>query len=141
MNMRFWITGVVLFVVTMACGFVVHGMVLKAEYEALPNMFRPESEQMQYFPYMLLGHVVLAFGIAWIYQQGVKPGVSWATQGIRFGIALSFVTAIPMYLIYYAVQKMPSGLVGKQIVFDFACNIIVGLVAAFINKPAPAAAE
>jgi hypothetical protein len=135
MNTRFWITGVVLFVVTMAIGFVIHGTLLHAEYQALP-IFRREADGMNYFPYMLLGHVALVFGIAWIYQQGVKAGVSWITQGLRFGIALSFVTTIPMYLIYYAVQPMPPALVGKQIVFDFIGNIIVGFVAAFINKPA-----
>jgi len=136
MNVRFWITGVVLFVVMMALGFLIHGTLLHADYAALPNIMRSEADAMAHFPYLLLAHVALAFGIAWIYQQGVKPGVPWVTQGLRFGIALAFVTAIPMYLIYYAVEQLPAGLVGKQIVFDFVGNIIVGLVAAFINKSA-----
>lgn len=136
MNLRFWITGVVLFVVTMLLGLLIHGTLLKPDYDQLQGIMRTDTDAMAYFPYMLLAHAALAFGISWIYQQGVRPGISWLAQGIRFGVALSFVTTIPMYLIYYAVQPLPAGLVGKQIVFDVIGNIIVGIVAAFINKPA-----
>jgi len=138
MNARFWITGVVLFILTMAIGFVVHAMLLKPDYDLLPAIMRGDADAMAHFPYLLLSHVFFAFGVAWIYQQGVKPGVSWVSQGIRFGIGLSFVTCIYMYLTYYAVEKMPEGLVVKQIIFEFIGPILVGLVAAFINK-SPAA--
>ncbi len=136
MNARFWITGVVLFVLTMVIGFVVHATLLKPEYDLLPGIMRGDADAMAHFPYLLLSHVFFAFGVAWIYQQGVKPGVSWLTQGVRFGIALSFVTCIYMYLTYYAVQNMPFGLVIKQIVFEFIGSILVGVTAAFLNKPA-----
>jgi hypothetical protein len=139
MNAKFWITGVVLFVVTMAIGFLVHGTLLHPEYEALPSIMRNGPDAMAHFPYLLLAHVFFSFGVAWIYQQGVKPGVSWVTQGIRFGIALAFVTPVYMYLVYYSVEPMPGMLVAKQIIFDAIGCIIVGLVAAFINKPAAAA--
>jgi len=136
MNTRFWITGVALFVLTMALGFLIHETLLHADYAALPNLMRTPADAMAHFPYLLLAHAFFAFGVAWIYQQGVKPGVPWLTQGIRFGVALSFVTCIYMYLVYYAVEPMPASLVAKQIIFEFIGNILVGLVAAFINKPA-----
>jgi hypothetical protein len=41
-----------------------------------------------------------------------------------------------MYLTYYAVQPMPIALVIKQIIFEFIGSILVGLTAAFLNKPA-----
>ncbi len=136
MNIRFWITVVVVFVLTMVIGFVVHGTLLKPEYDQLPGIMRGDADAMAHFPYLLLAHVFFALGVAWIYRQGVKPGVAWLTQGIRFGIALSLVTCIYMYTIYYAVQPTPPGLAVKQIVFEFIGNIIVGIVVAFINKPA-----
>jgi hypothetical protein len=138
MNARFWITGAALFVLTMAIGFLVHGMLLKPEYDQLPGIMRGDADAMAHFPYLLLAHVFFAFGVAWIYQQGVKPGVAWLTQGIRFGIALSFVTCIYTYLVYYAVEPLPFGLVVKQIIFEFIGSILVGIVAAFINKPVEA---
>ena len=81
MNARFWITGIVLFVVTMLIGFVVHGTLLKSEYDLLPGIMRGDADAMAHFPYLLLAHVFFAFGVAWIYRQGVKPGVAWLTQG------------------------------------------------------------
>ena len=43
-------------------------------------------------------------------------------------------TVIPMYLIYFAVQPMPAGLVVKQIVFGTIGMVIMGIVAAWINQ-------
>jgi len=136
MNARFWITGVVLFVVSMVIGFVVHGTLLKPEYDQLPGIMRTDADAMAHFPYLLLAHVFFAFGIAWIYQQGVKAGVSWLGQGLRFGIALALVSSVYMYLVYFAVEPMPAMLVVKQIIYDSIGCIIIGLVAGFINKPA-----
>ena len=139
MNAKFWITGVVLFILTMAIGFLVHGMLLHPEYEALPSIMRSGPDAQAHFLYLVLAHVFFSFGVAWIYQQGVKAGVSWLAQGIRFGVALALIGPVYMYLVYYAVEPMPGMLVAKQIIFDSIGCIIVGLVAAFINKPAAAA--
>ena len=49
-------------------------------------------------------------------------------QGVRYGIAVSVLAVIPMYLIYYAVQRMPEALVAKQIVFDTSGYIVMGVV-------------
>jgi hypothetical protein len=45
-------------------------------------------------------------------------------------------------MIYYAVQPMPGMHVVKQIIFDGALTLILGVVVAFLNKPqaAPASA-
>ena len=134
MDKKFWITGVACTIVAFLGGFIVHGVILHAEYLALPNLFRPEAESQGYFPYMILAHIMIGFAFAWIYRQGIAPGQPWLMQGVRFGIAVAFLTAVPMFLIYYAIQPMPGSLVGKQIVLDSIVTIINGIVAAFINK-------
>ncbi len=133
MDTRFWISGVVSFVLMMAVGFVVHGMLLHDDY-LQTKLFRSPEASQAYFPYMLLAHILMGFAFAWIYRQGISPGESWVSQGIRFGIAVSLLMTIPMYLIYYAVQPMPGMLVAKQIVFDIIAVLITALVVAFINK-------
>jgi hypothetical protein len=131
---KFWITGIVCTLVAFLAGFVVHGLILGGDYKALPNLFRPETEAQGFFPFMILAHIMIGFAFAWIYRQGITPGQPWLIQGVRFGIAVAFLTTIPMFLIYYAIQPMPGALVGKQIVFDSIATIINGMVAAFINK-------
>src|SRR5689334_4435948 len=89
MSSRFWISVVVVFVVAMALDFVVHGVLLRADYAALtPNLFRTPEDGQRYFPFMLLAHVFMAIGITWLYRGG-RSDRPWSGQGIRFGIALA----------------------------------------------------
>src|SRR5262245_4857268 len=110
MKGKFFLAWVVAFVVSMAGGFVVHGSLLHGDYQALTGLFRSETEAQSFFPWMILAHIVLAGAFAWIYARGIEPK-PWLAQGVRYGIAVACLTCIPMYLIYYAVQPMPGGLV------------------------------
>jgi len=134
MNKKFLISAVGLFVVSMLLGFVVHGAILHAEYAKLPQLFRPESAQQSYLGFMLLAHMFIAVGTTWVYQRGHETGKSFVVQGLRFGAALAVLVTIPMYLIYFAVQPMPSDLVAQQIVFDSISMLILGVAAAWFNK-------
>lgn len=133
MNKKFLISVVVMFVLSMGLGFLVHGALLYQAYAQLPGLFRTPEDSQRYFPFMLLAHVSIAFGLAWIYQRG-KEDRPFLGQGIRFGVAVAVLMTIPMYLIYYAVQPMPSALVYKQIVFDTLGNLVMGIVLAWLNK-------
>ena len=141
MSKRFWISVVVMFIAAMACDFIVHGVLLGRDYAALtPRLFRAEADAQAYFPFMLLAHVFMAIGITWLYRggRGARP---WAGQGVRFGLALAFYAVVPTYLIYFAVQPTPGDLVAKQIVFDSISAVILGLIAAAVNRDSPAASR
>lgn len=141
MNKKFLISWVVIFVAWMAGSFVVHGLLLGADYaSAEPNMMRPEAEQQAMFHWMLIAHIMLAGAFVWIYDRGneMKP---WLQQGVRFGIAVALLAIVPVYLIYYAVQPTPGMLVAKQIVFDGTLIVILGIIVAFLNKPQAATSQ
>lgn len=133
MNARFWISVAVLFVASMLLGMVVHGMVLGQDYAKLPNLFRGTADQQAHFPYMIAAHIVMAIGFTWIYRQG-RDDRPWLGQGLRFGLAVAMLVTIPVYLIYFAVQPMPSDLVAKQIALDVIAMVILGIVAAAVNR-------
>jgi len=138
MNKRFLFAWVAVFVVWFIGSFVVHGVLLHDDYMQLPNLFRPEADAQQYFPFMILAHVILAGAFVWIYTQGVhnKP---WLPQGVRFGIAVALLTIVPTYMIYFVVQPMPGMVVAKQMIFDGILLLILGLVVAVIYRaPVPA---
>jgi hypothetical protein len=140
MDKKFWISGIVAAVLFYLLGFLVHGMLLHGEYLKLPNLFRTEEDAMSLMPFMILANLLLGLAFAWIYRQGVSAGASWLQQGIRFGIAVAFLCAVPMYLIYYTVQPWPGAVVVKQIVLETICIVIVGIVVAWLNKSTAAAA-
>jgi hypothetical protein len=135
MDKKFFIAWSVIFVAWMAGSFVVHGVLLHDDYAKLPGLFRPEAEAQQYFPFMVLAHIILAGAFAWIYSRGVEA-TPWFPQGIRFGLAIALLTVIPTYMIYYVVQPMPGLHVVKQIVFDGILILILGVIAAFIYRQA-----
>ena len=133
MNKRFFVAWVVVFVVWMMGDFVVHGLLLSADYAKLPSLFRPEAESQQYVPWMLVAHVIVAGAFVWIYARGAEAR-PWLSQGVRFGLATALLTAVPTYMIYYVVQPMPVALVVKQIIFGSVLMLILGAVAAFMHR-------
>ena len=130
---KFVIAWIVLFVVWFVGSFVVHGILLHADYMQLSNLFRAEAEAGKFFPLMILAHILLAGSFVWIYQRG-RENKPWLGQGVRFGIAVALLTIVPTYIIYYVVQPMPGATVVKQIVFDGCLVVILGAVAAFMLK-------
>jgi len=139
MGGRFWISVVVIFVVSMLIGFAVHGFVLKNDYAQLPNLMRTEADAQGHFGYMILAHVCMALGFTWIYRKGREAGKPAIGQGLRFGAAVAVLMCIPMYLIYYAVQPWPGVVIVKQIVYDVIGMLLLGVVVALVNQDAKAA--
>jgi hypothetical protein len=129
MNKKFVIGWVVVFIAWFLGSFVVHGLLLHSDYMQVPNLFRTEADAQKYFPLMILAHVILSGALVWIYARGAeaKP---WLTQGVRFGIAAALLTAVPNYMIYFAVQPMPADTVIKQIIYDGLLTVILGIIVA-----------
>lgn len=135
MNKRFLAAWLIIFIAWMAGSFVVHGMLLRDDYMTVPTLFRPEAEAQQYFPLMLLAHVILAGAFVWIYSRGIEDA-PWTGQGIRFGLAVALLTIVPTYMIYHVVQPMPGQIAVKQIVFDGILLTGLGLLVAFLFRGA-----
>ena len=83
---------------------------------------------------MLFAHLLIGIGLTWIYRMGHEAGKGVVVQGLRFGAAIAVVSTVPMYLIFYAVQRLPSDLVAQQIVYDTICMLFLGLLVAWLNK-------
>jgi len=133
MNKKFLIAWPVIFIVWMVGSFVVHGVLLNADYTKLANLFRPEADAQQYMPWMILAHVIMSGAFVWIYSRGVEAR-PWLGQGLRFGFVIALLTIVPTYMIYYVVQPMPGTVVVKQIVCDGVLLLVLGAVVAFLYR-------
>ena len=133
MNRKFLIAWLVIFIAWFAGSFIVHGVLLRPDYMLLPTLFRQEVDPGTFFPLMLLAHAMLAGAFVWIYARGAeeKP---WVSQGVRFGAAVALLTVVPSYLIYFVVQPMPMNVTIKQIVFDGALTVILGIITAWLYR-------
>jgi hypothetical protein len=133
MSIRFFIAWASTFVAWMAGSFVVHGVLLQEDYAKLQNLFRSPEEAKHYFAFMLVAHAILAGAFVWIYRQGAadKPFLG---QGLRFGLAVACLTAIPTYMIYYVVQPMPGGVVLRQMIFESLLIMALGVLVAWFHR-------
>ncbi len=134
MGARFWISGVVTFIVLMMGGFTIHGFILQPDYAALPNLMRTEADSQGKFGWMIFANFLMGLGFTWIYRKGREAGRPWIGQGLRFGVALAVAVSIPTYLIYYVVQPWPESIVVKQIGMESVMALVTGLVLAAINR-------
>jgi hypothetical protein len=132
MNFRFLVSSLAVGVASLLNGFVVHAVLLGGDYARLPALFRSEAEAGKYFPFMLLAHLSVGFGVTWLYRRQPAPTV--LGPGVAFGLGVAVALAIPMYLFYYAVQPMPGTLVAKQVVFNAAGAMLLGLLTAWLNR-------
>jgi len=133
MDKRFWISGVAMTIATALLGFVVHGLLLADDYNTLVgSVMRSQEEANGMMHWMLVADVCIGFAMTWIYRQGIGTGATLA-QGIRFGIAVAFLTVIPQFLIYWVVTNMPAAIVHKQLLFDSVRMILLGVLVAYLN--------
>ncbi|MGB9365521.1 MAG: hypothetical protein WCE79_05875 [Xanthobacteraceae bacterium] len=126
------ISASVMFVMAWALSFVVHEVLLSADYAASPGM-RPPAEIMSRVHLIILAHAIFGAAFAWVYYQG-KEDKPWLAQGIRFGIAVACLTVIPTYLIYHVVTPVSLALAIKQIALDTIRVVLMGTVLTWINK-------
>jgi hypothetical protein len=133
MDKKFLVAWLVIFVVWMCGGFLVHGTLLKQDYMGLPFLFRSDEDAAPYFYLMVIAHVVMARAFTWMYARGIE-NKDWLGQGIRFGVAVALLAVVPVYLIYFVVQPMPSDLAIKQIIFDTVLVVVLGIIASYLYR-------
>ena len=137
MNKKFWISGIVVSVIAFVLSFVVQGILLVDDYTAMQRLYRTPEESQSYLHFMIVAHLLFGFALTWIYRQGVAVNKSAIGQGIRFGLAIALLMTVPTYLIYYAVQPLPGVMVARQILFDTIAVVLLGIIVALLNRPAP----
>ena len=125
-------TIIVVFIVANIFGFLIHAVLLKAGYMPIAGYYRPKGEEKMLF--ISLAYLAFAIGSVWVYAKGVE-NKSWLGQGIRFGIAMWLILAIPSFLIAYAVQPVPGMLMAKQVLFEGADKILLGILTAALYRP------
>lgn len=135
MDKRFWICGLLVSIAALLLDFVVHGLLLQGDYDALVGrgIMRPPQDASHYMPYMVAAHVLIGFGLTWLYRAGTSNGKSDIGAGLRFGVAMAAVATVPGYLIYYAVQPLPAALVHKQMILGTIAMLLLGMLLAWLN--------
>ena len=121
------------YVVLMATNYLVHSVWLMPDYDAIASSHRSVEGIMHRFWAMALGQFFFASMFAYIYTRG-RENKSWLEQGIRYGIVMTFMTAVPYSLSEYVVYIVPYMLAIKWMVAGGIQLILLGLIVAAICK-------
>ncbi len=123
---KYLIASLVVGVVANAWDYVLHGVVLKGQYAALPSLFRTDTNPA--FP--VLGDFVWAFVFVWVYDRvyasfggGWKGGATW---GLYAGILISFPAQLFMNLIFVG---FPYSLAWIWTITGIVAGVVAGAVA------------
>lgn len=128
-KVRLILTIIVVFVVANFTGFFIHGIWLKQDYLPIAQHYRPDDQIKM--PFIVLGYLSFAIGAVLVYARGVedKPVLG---QGLRFGLLLFLILAVPSFFIAYAVQPVPAVLMSKQVLAELANKLLIGVVTALV---------
>jgi len=126
---KFFLTFVVIFLVLTALGYIIHAVLLAPDYQSVSYLYRRQP-LMQF---LLLGNASFSLAFVWIYARGdqAKP---WVGQGVRFGLAVWLLWAVPIFLIQYAGQPFPASMIAKEIVLELIDMLILGLLTASLYR-------
>lgn len=118
MRRQFILSVLALFVLLMGFGILIHGLLLKDDYSAMPHVMRGLDETRALFEFTILAYLLAAIGLTWIYRMGMERNKGWPGQGARFGITVAMVSVVPTSLISYTSQRIPEMLAIKQIALE-----------------------
>lgn len=121
------------FIILMATNYLVHEIWLMPDYDAIPLSHRNPAGIQHRFWAMVVGQFIFSAMFAYIYTRG-RENKSWIEQGIRYGILMALLTAVPTALSEYTVYIVPYMLAIKWMVAGGIQLVIAGLVVAAIYK-------
>jgi len=124
------------FVFIFVFGFLWYGNLMHGIHNEVPALWRTEADFGSHFPWLILGHAVMAFFLTMIYVRFVPAGVVASGVGLGIMVALLFIGS---NLITFAVQPLTTKILGGWIVGNLLEFAIAGAIVGAIYKPSTTA--
>ena len=129
---KFFIAFIAAFVFMFLFGFVWYGHLMQGIHNEVPTLWRTEADFGSHFPWLILGHAVMAFFLTLLYARFVVSGGAGA--GAKLGIMVAFLY-VGDNLITFAVQPLTPKMLCGWIVGNLIEFAIAGAIIAAIYKP------
>ena len=129
---RFLIPLLATFAVIFVTDMVIHGMILKPDYEASKALWRSEAAMQQCMGSMMLGQFMLALGMVLFWLRGSVEKANWQSA-FTFGLTAGLL-GLAYIPIFYAVQPLPSTLCVKWVVFGLSQTLVTSVVLFLVTR-------
>lgn len=131
---RFVLASLAVFLVGAVYDFLIHGVALRATYETLKDVWRPDMDALSWVMYPV--GLACAFLFVYIFIRGYEG--RGLLEGLRFGLFLGFYVGLGMAFGSYIMVKIPLSLAIQWLFAGVVGLMLQGVVAAAIYKPAGA---
>lgn len=135
MDKRFWICGLVVSVAALMLDFLVHGVALRADYHALAGsgLLRGAEDARAFLPHVVAAHLLMGYGLTWLYRQIAPAGESSLARGLRFGAGVALAAALPGALLQLAMQPWPASLSYRQMLYGALVAVVLGMLLGYLH--------
>ncbi|HST44857.1 MAG TPA: hypothetical protein VLK29_06500 [Luteimonas sp.] len=133
MRKRFWICCMVVSMAALTLGFLVHGIVLRADYLALAPLYRTQPDASARAGWILAAYGSIGIAMTWLYVRMPAADTTAGWRGMRFGASIAMVSFVPWHLLAYVGQPLPAALAMKQVALDVVAMLLLGLLLAWLQ--------
>ena len=138
MNKKVLLGFVAVFVVVAILEWIVNTVLMASAYAQMADLLRPEEEIKVWL--IVICWIFFAFFFTFIFFKGYEgKGI---LEGVRYGLYIGGMVAIPVAYMTYATMPIPYGLAFQWWVYLTIESVVAGSVLALIfgkQAPAPAA--
>ncbi len=119
------------FIFLFVFGFLWYGKFMDGAHHEVPTLLRTETEFKDHFPWLILGHVVMAFFLTLLCAQFIPAGGAGVCAGLGILVALIYAGAD---LITFAVQPLTTKILCGWIAGDLIQFAIAGAIVGALYK-------
>ena len=128
---KFFITFIVLYIVTSVLSFLIHGLWLSSQYEQLAGVWRGDMDKFMWVQYVT--GAFYCFFFVFIFARGQEnKGIM---EGIRYGLIMWGFYTIPTVYNQFMIYPLPYNLIMEWLFSDLVVVVILGILTAVLYKP------
>ncbi|PYK50354.1 MAG: hypothetical protein DME51_06080 [Verrucomicrobia bacterium] len=128
---KFFTAFIAAFIFLFVFGFLWYGTLMRPAHEEVSALFKAKPD----FPWLILGHLVMAFFFAMLCVRFVPPGGIGASAALGILVGLTYAGA---HVVSFAVEPLTTKILWGWIAGGVIQFAIAGAIVGAIYKPAPA---
>jgi len=128
MSKKFWLASVAVLVVSEICSFLIHGVLLEADYQATAALWRADMMRLMWIYHVLM--VVGAFFFTFIFSKGHEG--KGTLEGVRYGLYIGIWMSMGMAYGTYGMIAIPYAMAVKWFLYGVVQYVLMGAAAAAV---------
>lgn len=133
MDKRLLMCGIVVAAAALLLGLAVHGLLLRADYQAIAPLYRTQAQATAQAAWILPAYLLLGLSMTWLYRRmPASDGVDLG-RGARFGLAIALVSYVPWHVLTFVGQPLPLSLMLRQVALDLVAMVLLGMLLAWLQ--------